>query len=108
MIASEDEIRRECSTNGEKRNAHRFVVGKPESKRTLGRLKYVQMDNIKMDLREMDSGGMGWIHLAQGRDRWKALMNKVMNLGFPCNAGKFLSRCTNALLSRRAHLHGYT
>jgi hypothetical protein len=53
-----------CSTNGEKRNAYRVLMGKPEAKRPLGRPRRRWEDNIKMDLREMGWGGMYWIHLA--------------------------------------------
>jgi hypothetical protein len=45
------------------------------------------MDTIKMDLRETGWDGMDWIDLAQDRDKWRALVNTVMNLLFPCNAG---------------------
>jgi hypothetical protein len=64
-----------CSTNGEKRNAYRISVGKPEGKRRLG-----WEDNIRMDLREIGWGGMDWIDLAEDRDQWRALVNTVMNL----------------------------
>jgi hypothetical protein len=47
-----------CSTNGEKRNAYRILVGKPEGKRPLGRPRRKCMENIKMDLREIGWGGM--------------------------------------------------
>jgi hypothetical protein len=52
---------RECSTDGEKRNAYRMLVGKPEGKRPLGRPRHRWMDNIKMDLREIGWDGMDWI-----------------------------------------------
>jgi hypothetical protein len=56
---------------GEKRNAYRILVGKPEGETQLGRLRRRWVDNIKMDLREIGWGGMGWIDLAQDRDqRW--------------------------------------
>jgi hypothetical protein len=63
---------------GEKRNAYRILVGKPESKRPLGRRRWV--DNIKMYLREIGWDGVHWIDLAQDRDQWRALVNTVMNL----------------------------
>jgi hypothetical protein len=66
---------------GEKRNAYRILVGKPEGKRPLGRRKWEH--NIKMDLTETLWGGMDWVDLAQDRDQWKALVNTVMNLRFP-------------------------
>jgi hypothetical protein len=68
---------------GEKRNAYRTSMGKPEENRPLGRPKYRWVDNIKMDLREIGWDGMDWIHLAQDRDQWKALVNTVMNLRVP-------------------------
>jgi hypothetical protein len=60
---------RACSTNGEKRNACRILVGKPEEKRPLGRPKRRMVDNIKMDLRQIEWGGMDWIDLARDRNQ---------------------------------------
>ena len=54
-------------------------MGKPEGKRTLGRTRRRKEDNIKMELQEVGHGGMDWIDLVQGRDRWWALVNVVMN-----------------------------
>jgi hypothetical protein len=68
---------------GEKRNAYRILVGKPEGKRPLGRLTRTLVDNIKMDLRERGWDGMDWIDLAQDRDPWSAYVNAVMNLRVP-------------------------
>jgi hypothetical protein len=65
---------------GQKRNAYRILVGKPEGKRPLGRPRRRWVDNIKMDLREVGWDGMDWIELAQDRDRWRAYVNAVMNL----------------------------
>jgi hypothetical protein len=60
-------------------------VGKPEKKMPLGRPKRRWVDNIKMDLRETGWGGRGidWIGLVQDRDKWRALVNAVMNLRVP-------------------------
>jgi hypothetical protein len=58
------------------------LVGKPEVKRPLRRPRRRWVDNIKMDLREIGSGGMDWIDLAQNRDQWRALVNTVMTFGF--------------------------
>jgi hypothetical protein len=74
---------RECSTNGEKRNTYRILVGKPEGKRPLGRPRCEWVDNIKIDLREIRWDGMDWIDLAQDWDQWRALVNTVMNLRVP-------------------------
>jgi hypothetical protein len=54
---------------GAKRNSYRILVGKPEGKRPLGRLKHRWMDNIKIDLRKIGWGGMDWIDLVQYRDQ---------------------------------------
>jgi hypothetical protein len=65
---------------GEKRNAHRILVGNPERKRPLGRPRRRWVDNIKVDLTELGWDGTDWIDLAQHRDLWRALVNTVMNL----------------------------
>jgi hypothetical protein len=65
---------------GEKRNAYRLLVENPEGKRPLGRPRCRWVDNIKMDLFEVGWGGVYWIGLAQDRDKWRALVNAVMNL----------------------------
>jgi hypothetical protein len=67
---------------GETRNAYRILVGKPEGKRPLGRPRRRWVDNIKINLREIEWDGMGWIDLAQVRNQWRALVNVVMNFGF--------------------------
>jgi hypothetical protein len=71
------------SPNGEKRNAYRLLVGKPEGKRPLGGSRRKWMDNIKVDLLEMGWGGVDWIGLTQNRDKWRTLVNAVMNLRVP-------------------------
>jgi hypothetical protein len=73
-------MHRACSTNGEKRNAYRILVGKPEGKRPSERTRHSCVDSIKMDLRDTELGGMDWIDLAQDRDQWRALVNMVMNV----------------------------
>jgi hypothetical protein len=100
----EDEMGMACSTNGEKRNACRIVVGKPEGKRLLGRPMRRWVDSIKIDLSEIRWDGMDCIDLTQDRDQWRALVNTVMNLRVPSNAGKFLSSFTIGSFSRRAQL----
>jgi len=59
------------------------LVGKREGKKPLGRPKSRWEDNIKMDLQEVGCGGVDWIEMAQDRDRWRALVNAVMNLRVP-------------------------
>jgi hypothetical protein len=68
---------------GVKTNAYRILVEKPEGKRSLGRPRRRWVDTIEMDLREIGWGGMDWIDLAQDRDKWRALVNSVMNLRVP-------------------------
>ena len=68
---------------GERRGVYRVLVGKHEGKRPFGRPRCGWEDNIKMDLQEVGSGGMDWIELAPDRDRWRALVNAVMNLRVP-------------------------
>jgi hypothetical protein len=63
---------------GEKRNAYRILMGKPEGKRPLGRLRRRWVENIKMGLRETGWDDMDWIDLAQDRNQWMALVNMVM------------------------------
>jgi hypothetical protein len=69
-----------CSRNGEKRNSYRLLMRKPEGKRPLGRPRRRWVDNIRMDLGEMEWGGVDWIGLARDRNRWRALVNSVLNL----------------------------
>jgi len=75
----------------EKRDVYRILVGKPEGNRPLGRPRGRWEDNITMDLEEVVCGSMDWIELAQDRNRWRALVNKVMNLWVPLNAENFLT-----------------
>jgi hypothetical protein len=65
---------------GEDRNVYRVLMGKPEGKRPLGRPRRRWKDGIRLDLRELGWGSVGWIQVAQDRDLWRALVNMVMNL----------------------------
>jgi hypothetical protein len=66
---------------GEKRNAYRLLAGESEGNRRLGRPRRRRVDNIRIDLGEVGWGDVDWIGLAQDRDRWRALVSTVMNLG---------------------------
>jgi hypothetical protein len=68
---------------GEKRNAYRLLVGKPEGKRPLGRPRHRWVDNIRMDLGEVGLGDVNWIDFSQDRNGWRALVNSVLNLWVP-------------------------
>jgi len=68
---------------GEERAVYRVLVGKPEGKRPLGRPRRRWGDNIRMDLQDVGCGYMDWIGLAQVWDRWRTLVNAVMNLRVP-------------------------
>jgi len=68
---------------GEERGVYRFLLGKPERKRPMGRPRRRWVDNIRMDLQEVGCGYMDWIGLAQDRDRWRTLVSAVMNLRVP-------------------------
>jgi hypothetical protein len=78
-----------CSTNGErekggrKRNTYRLLVGKPEGKRSLGKPRRRQVDNITMDLGEVGWGDVDWVGVVQDRNRWRALVNSVLNIRVP-------------------------
>jgi hypothetical protein len=72
-----------CSTNGEKKNAYRLLMGSPGGKKPLGRLRRRWADNIEIGLLEIGWGGVDWIGLNQDRDKWIAIVNAVLNLGVP-------------------------
>jgi hypothetical protein len=68
---------------GERRHVYRVLVGKSEGKRPCGRPRHRWEGNIKTDLQEVGCGGMDWIDLALDRNRWRVLVNAVMNLRVP-------------------------
>jgi hypothetical protein len=68
---------------GEKRDAYELLVGKPVGKRPLGRPRRRWVDNIRMDLGEVGCGDVDWSGPAKDRDRWRVLVNAVMNLRVP-------------------------
>jgi hypothetical protein len=90
---------------GENRNAYRLLVGKPKGKRPLGRPRRRWMDNIRVDLGEVGWSDVDWIGLGQDRNRWRALVNSVLNLRVPRNAGKLSSVLTSSGLWSSAQLH---
>jgi hypothetical protein len=68
---------------GERRNAYRLLMGKPEGKRPLGRPRHRWVYNIRMYIEEVGWGDVDWIGLAQDRNRWRAHVNSVLNLRVP-------------------------
>ena len=72
-----------CGAYGRREGVYRVLVGKPEGKRPLGKLRRRWVDNIRMDLQEVECGYMAWIGRAQDRDSWRTLVSAVMNLRVP-------------------------
>jgi hypothetical protein len=82
---------------GEGRGVHRFLAGKTEGQRTLGRPRRRWEDNMKMDLQEVKGGSGGdWMELAQDRESWRALVSTVVSFRLPYNAGNFLTSIRNS------------
>jgi hypothetical protein len=80
---------------------HRVLVGKPEGKRPLGRPRRRWEDNIKMDVQEVGGSRGDWMELAQDRDRWRALVDRVKNLRFHKMRGiSWLAAKTGQLLKK--------
>jgi hypothetical protein len=90
---------------GVKRNAYWLLVGKPEGRRPLGRPRRRWVDSIRMDLGEVGWGDVDWIGLAQDRNRWRALVNSVLNLRVPLYAGKLSNGLTSSGFSSSAQLY---
>jgi hypothetical protein len=76
---------------GDRGFAHRVLAGRPEGKRPFGIPSYRWKDNIRIDLQQVGWEGVDWIDLAKGRDRWRALVNAVMNLRVPTKRGRFFT-----------------
>jgi len=68
---------------GNMKNTYKTYVGKPEGKRPLRRPRHRWEDNIRMNLMEIGWEGVDWMHLAQDRDQWQALVNMIMDLQVP-------------------------
>jgi hypothetical protein len=87
------------------RNMYRILFRKPERKRSPGRPSR-RWEDIRMDVREIGWEGVGWIHLLQGRDQWRAVVKAVMNLRVPREAENFLINWATISFSRSTMLHG--
>ena len=68
---------------GEERGVYRVLLGRAEGRSPLGRPRRRWVDNIRIDLQEEGCEYMGWIGLAQDRDRWRTLVSAVMNIRVP-------------------------
>jgi hypothetical protein len=68
---------------GAMRNTYKILVTRPEGERSHGRPRHRWEDNIRMDLRAIGWEGVDWIHMAQDRDQWQAVVNTVMNVLIP-------------------------
>jgi hypothetical protein len=85
---------------------YHVLMWNSEGKKSLGRSRRKWEDNVKIDLQEVGCGAIDWIKLAEDRERWRALLNAVMNLRVPYNTGNFLTSCKPVSFSRRIVLYG--
>jgi hypothetical protein len=76
---------------GQMKNAYKILVRKPEGKRLLKRPRHRWEDNIRTDLKEIGCEGVDWLHVAQDRDQWQAVVNRVMKLWIPESVENFLT-----------------
>jgi hypothetical protein len=90
IMISNRELDWACRARGEMRNVHRILIGRPEGKRPLGRSRRGMEDNIKMDTVKTGCEVVDWIHLAQDRVQWRAIVNRLMNLRITKKGGNFL------------------
>jgi hypothetical protein len=90
---------------GDMRNAYEILVGKPEEKRPLGRPRHRWEDNIRKDLKDIRWENVDWMHLAQDRDQWQALVKIVMNLCVPLRTENSLISSVTVSFPRRTQFH---
>jgi hypothetical protein len=95
-----------CGTYGRQERCVQGFSIEAWGKRPLGRRRCKWEDNFKMGLQEVGWGGMDWIDMAQDRDRWRAVVNAVMNIRVLSNSGKFLTSWGPICFSGRTVLDG--
>jgi hypothetical protein len=93
-----------CMVEG--RGVYRVLVGRPEGRRPMGRLRRRWEDNIKLDLRDIGIDGANWIQLAQDMVQWQASVNTVMNLRVPQRKQDFFYKLSDISFSNNILHHG--